>query len=482
VIERDNIVVDGAGYTLQGTYASDSRGTDVTDRSNVTIKNTNIKNYWYGIYLGDSSSYNGISGNNITNNGAGIYLGDSSSYNGISGNNITNNDYGIFLYYSSGNSISGNKFINSGLFVSGSYQNSIENNTVNGRPLVYLEGASNYTVDDAGQVILVRSENIRVEGFNLSRATAGVELWETSNSTISGNNITENSEYGIYLEYSSNYNSISGNNITENNYSGIFLHSSSSNSISGNNITNNFHGVLLGYSSSNSISGNNITNNFHGVLLGYSSSNSISGNSITANNDYGVLLGYSSSNSISGNNITANNDYGVLLGYSSSNSISGNNITANNDYGIYLYSSSSNSIFHNNFINNAPQVYSSDSVNVWDDGYPSGGNYWSDYTGVDLRKGPYQNETGSDGIGDTPYSIDSDNADRYPLMNLWVRLLGDVDGNGWVNVLDAIDLSNAFGKSTGQTGFNPNADFDDNGVINILDAITLANHYNQHYP
>jgi hypothetical protein len=61
-------------------------------------------------------------------------------------------------------------------------------------------------------------------------------------------------------------------------------------------------------------------------------------------------------------------------------------------------------------------------------------------------------------------------------------LPGDIDGNGWVNVLDAIDLSTSFGKSIGQTGFNPNADFDDNGIVNILDAITLANHYNQHFP
>jgi hypothetical protein len=60
-----------------------------------------------------------------------------------------------------------------------------------------------------------------------------------------------------------------------------------------------------------------------------------------------------------------------------------------------------------------------------------------------------------------------------------VVLLGDIDGNGWVNVLDAIDLSNSFGKSIGQAGFNPDADFDDNGVVNILDAITLANHFGE---
>jgi hypothetical protein len=55
-------------------------------------------------------------------------------------------------------------------------------------------------------------------------------------------------------------------------------------------------------------------------------------------------------------------------------------------------------------------------ANVWDDGYPSGGNYWSDYNGTDLYSGPYQNQTGSDRIGDTPYVADANNTDRYPLM------------------------------------------------------------------
>jgi len=55
-------------------------------------------------------------------------------------------------------------------------------------------------------------------------------------------------------------------------------------------------------------------------------------------------------------------------------------------------------------------------VNIWDDGYPSGGNYWSDYNGTDLFSGSYQNETGSDGIGDTPYVIDENNQDNYPLI------------------------------------------------------------------
>jgi hypothetical protein len=51
-----------------------------------------------------------------------------------------------------------------------------------------------------------------------------------------------------------------------------------------------------------------------------------------------------------------------------------------------------------------------------DDGYPSGGNYWSSYNGTDVYSGPYQNETGSDGIGDTSYIINENNRDNYPFV------------------------------------------------------------------
>jgi len=69
-------------------------------------------------------------------------------------------------------------------------------------------------------------------------------------------------------------------------------------------------------------------------------------------------------------------------------------------------------------VDNTEQVLASklDSTNVWDDDYPSGGSYWSDYNGVDVKNGPNQDQPSSDGIGDTPYVIDANNQDRYPLM------------------------------------------------------------------
>lgn len=77
---------------------------------------------------------------------------------------------------------------------------------------------------------------------------------------------------------------------------------------------------------------------------------------------------------------------------------------------------SNNSIYHNNFINNIYHVSTYGSENTWDNGYPSGGNYWSGYNGSDTKSGGHQNQTDSDGIGDTPLVFDSNNKDNYPLM------------------------------------------------------------------
>ena len=62
------------------------------------------------------------------------------------------------------------------------------------------------------------------------------------------------------------------------------------------------------------------------------------------------------------------------------------------------------------------------NINAWDAGHLIGGNFWSDYNGTDEKSGPYQDENGPDNIGDTPYIIDSDNKDSYPLMQPWIIL------------------------------------------------------------
>jgi parallel beta-helix repeat protein len=173
----------------------------------------------------------------------------------------------------------------------------------------------------------------------------------------------------------------------------------------------------------------NLFSNGNGIYYQQASSSTIEGNNITKNSYAGILLDGSYDNNISGNSLanTISSNFGAisLRGSSYDNNIVNNNFANNTLYGVYIEASYSNSIFHNNFFNNTRQgfVTSDSSGNVWDSGYPSGGNYWSDYDGADLFNGPYQNVTGSDAMGDTPYLIHNSNIDHYPLMQPWTGML-----------------------------------------------------------
>jgi parallel beta-helix repeat protein len=167
------------------------------------------------------------------------------------------------------------------------------------------------------------------------------------------------------------------------------------------------YGICLDGRSNVTIQNTNINNFDNGILLLSSSNNSISGNNMT-NSNYGIALDSSTNNTITGNSMK-NNSHSIGVGYSSDfNSISGNNMT-NSNYGIWLGYSSDNSVYRNNFINNTVHVDGNtpEYSNSWDDGRE--GNYWSNYNGTDANH---------DGIGDTPYVIDANNTDRYPLMNV----------------------------------------------------------------
>ncbi|MEM1551543.1 MAG: NosD domain-containing protein [Candidatus Bathyarchaeia archaeon] len=129
-------------------------------------------------------------------------------------------------------------------------------------------------------------------------------------------------------------------------------------------------------------------------------------------------------------------------------SIVGNEI-ANNSFGLWLERSSSNRIYDNNFRGNTYQVLSYKSVNVWDNSYPHGGNYWSDYGGIDVKNGAGQDLPGSDGIGDTPYAIDTDNLDKYPL----VGSINIFDASTWNEVTYSVHV--ASNSTISSFYFNP---------------------------
>jgi parallel beta-helix repeat protein len=146
--------------------------------------------------------------------------------------------------------------------------------------------------------------------------------------------------------------------------------------------------------------------------------NIIRGNALQ-NGSCGVHLGYwANHNLIHNNNITENN-VGVYLSFSLNNTITDNIIQNSKLYGISILESTNSNIYHNNFMNNTQQTYDyswnhpeySNSTNFWDDS-DSKGNYWSDYE----EKYPNATELDGSGIWDTPYVIDENNQDNYPLI------------------------------------------------------------------
>jgi parallel beta-helix repeat protein len=339
-LNADGITLVGFNATNSGSPWRIEAGIKVTSNNN-SITGNNVSNNWYGIRLSYSRNNNSITGNNVSNNLDGIRLSYSSNNNSITGNNVSNNLDGIILQNSHNNTITGNTLVNDGLIVSYSYQNTVEDNTlvndgltvsysyqntvedntVNGNPLIYLEDASDYIVEDAGQVILVNCTNITVKNQDLSNTSTGIKLWETKDSIIS-NNTASNNWVGITLSYSSNNNTITGNNVSNNNEAGIVLcYSCNNNTITGNNASNNNWGagITLRNSHNNSITGNNVSNNnnWAGITLRNSHNNSITGNNVSNNTYDGIsLISSSSNNSITGNNVSNNNGDGISLSYS----------------------------------------------------------------------------------------------------------------------------------------------------------------------
>jgi hypothetical protein len=182
----------------------------------------------------------------------------------------------------------------------------------------------------------------------------------------------------------------------------------------------------------------------------------------------------------------SNRGYGIGLSqYSDYNTITQNNIGMN-EYGLFTEYSTHNTIYWNNFVNNTGQVYvGSGSINTWDKGYPSGGNYWSNYTGLDQYGGPYQNLTGSDGIGDALLILDGNNSDRYPLMTPWTEapsLIGDVNADGKVDMKDVGYVARRFMCVPGDPLWDVNADLNGDEKINMVDIGTVARHFGESVP
>lgn len=307
----------------------------------------------------------------------------------------------------------------------------------------------------------------------------GIDLFSVSTSTISGNDGSDNTGWGIHLN-ASTANVIRSNVFDHCTRAGLgdsagmlLVNGSSNNQILDNSFRSGGDGFFIGNehgcpSNGNLVQGNdgsdaganafeatfsagnqfldNIANGSnYGFWLGYShDGNVISRNQIRANNTNGIEIEHGQNNVIEDNLIEGNGGKGIVLRTDGSSpfppaqfpclalpnqsastgySIRGNVIKQNFGIGIQLVSTT-NSVIANNLIgaNAGGNAIASGAGNTWTiaptpgvnivGGPTLGGNYWSNYAGVDLD---------ADGLGDTLVPYDNGGAiappgDPHPLI------------------------------------------------------------------
>jgi len=301
----------------------------------------------------------------------------------------------------------------------------------------YNVNVSGFTIQNGYGIYLYRSKNVVISGNTISNNGQGIILLESTSNTISKNIVILNGAVSILISGSSD-NKIYENIVTLNSGDGIWLENSQGNNITRNNISDNYsHGMHLRYSGNSTVAENIIKNNGrYGTWLFSSGNSTIKGNIVSNNYDSNIVIERSDGSLLEGNtaskvefsvvlqdtkdNILRDNKIsdsyvGLWVSTAFNCTMAGNSIQ-DNAIGVRIYGSD-NIFYHNTFINNTMfqvQVPGHEE-NIWDDGYPSGGNFWSDYEDIY----PDAEELDNSGIWDTPYFIDENNQDNYPLMEPW---------------------------------------------------------------
>jgi parallel beta-helix repeat protein len=251
------------------------------------------------------------------------------------------------------------------------------------------------------------SNVVRGSSFTGGRIAADISCNDVAGYCI--DNVVEKNDFsdmegGIYLRSEGPLAEVSRNKVRNNTFLDVDAPVAISN--------------LLGVSEKNVVENNSMMNGAYGIFLRNSENNTVLENEIT-NFKEGIGLYGAEDNLVARNVVTRGIDGIVVRDTTRGNEIIFNNIVSFAGCGIALVQDSSgNLIHHNNLLDSGYNGCDAGTGNMWDNGYPSGGNFWSDYYGLDAFNGPNQDIPGPDAIGDTPHNARGNGRDNYPLLGM----------------------------------------------------------------
>jgi parallel beta-helix repeat protein len=355
-----------------------------------------------------------------------------------------------------------------------------EDITVNKNPSISRNGKGITGITDGSNILLYKCKKIKITNNPKIDHSEGVGIFileESENINVINNRITNSGDDGINCKHKPSSHpdvddpnwpkniKIIDNTISQSAHEQIHIYSGKDILIKHNTIKNgDITGITINPTGGSNIviHDNTITGNgrvdpdfLSGIFILTHREVKVIDNTIKDNKGEGILiegdddpLTSNEGHVIEENTIQNNGWSGIYIKYESDNNIIKYNTIDHNGYasddhcGIRISheNSNNNKIYHNNLIDNSKvnnKQACDDGDNVWDNGYPSGGNYWDDFDEVaegayDLFHGANQDKRGRDGIvdkggvagGKNPYDIPGggDNRDNYPVM----------EPNGWI--------------------------------------------------
>jgi len=390
-VQSSDVILDGAGHTLDGDDTSDSAIVADGAYDNVTLKNVVLTDWDYGVDATDASNVT-VSNVTVTGVKTGLSL-DSTPDAVVRETTVSNN-------------------ADDGLVLKDGTDGVIQNVTADGN------GQSGVLVDKG-------NSNAVNDTTATNNAEYGIYMAEPTDSVVSNATADGNGENGVYVETADGA-TVEASTARNNGDHGVYV----TDSLSGATVTastatgNGKSGFRIHHSDGVTVSDNTArSNTASGIFVGTESA-TVANNTL-AQNDIGLRL-KNHVHTVTGNDVDDSGTYGLYID-TDGNTIANNSVDASGTAGVYFASGKDN-LLYNNYFNNADNVAfdGSPDANTWNvtrrnganvvGGSTIGGNYWATPSG----DGDSQrwDDADGDGILDRPHTVATDNVDSLPLTNV----------------------------------------------------------------